>query len=209
MKQQNVPDFDTRPLAEGLRELAGQAADTPGLFDAVAAGARRRSARLRVSGAVLAVGGVLGIAAGVAAWLPASGAGDAISSAAVAPARCPEQAPTGVRSDGPANRLYSGTPAAATLCVYGYSARQSGASVRADQITGSSFKTLIHVLTRARTPGSQMCTAQAVNPEQLLVVQFPDGSSQDLVINLSGCGTVTNGVRTVLLPRELFDLVRY
>ncbi|MEY9934600.1 hypothetical protein ABH926_009268 [Catenulispora sp. GP43] len=206
MKQQ---DFDTRPLAEGLRDLAGQAADAPGLFDAVAAGARRRSARLRVSGAVLAVGGVLGVAAGVAAWQSASGAGDAVSTAAVAPARCPDLPPTAVRSKGPGGRLYSGTPAAATLCVYGFSDSQSGMSARADQITGSSLKTLIHVLTHARTPGSQICTAQAVNPEQLLIMQFPDGSSQDLVVNLSGCGTVTNGDRTVLLPKELFDLLRY
>lgn len=199
-------DLDARPLAEGLHELADQAADAPGLFDAVSAGARRRSARVRVSGAVLAVGGVLGVAAGVATW-PLSGAPNVVTDASratsIAPYRCPAEPPVygrPFRTPGPSDRLFTGTPAAATLCVYKLT--ETATVVHPEQITGSEFKTLAHDLAQAK-PGPLYCPEVVRDhPEHLLVLQYPDGSTQPLVI-MSGCGTVGNGTWSALLPTEL------
>lgn len=204
--QQHQQEFDIRPLADGLHGLAGQAADAPGLFDAVAAGARRRSAGVRASGAVLAVGGVLGIAAGVAVWPSGSGAhvADVQSSVTfIATYHCPAEAPgdTSFSRTGPGKSLLAGTPVVATLCVYGFT--ESGTAVRAERIIGSDLKTLTHDLDHAKSSKSAPCTADLRNPKHRLVLQYLDGSTQDLLIDMSGCGTVEDGAQSVLLPTEL------
>lgn len=208
--RQHHKEFDTRPLADGLHDLAGQAADAPGLFDAVAAGARRRSAGVRASGAVLAVGGVLGIAAGVAAWPsgsgPAPGADEAklqSSVAMVATYRCPAESPgdTSRSRTGSGKPLLTGTPIVATLCVYELT--DSGTAVRAERIMGSDLKVLIHDLDHAKSSESAICTEELRNPEHRLVLQYVDGSAQDLVIDMSGCGTVRSATKSVLLPAGL------
>jgi hypothetical protein len=202
---QQEQEFDTRPLADGLRDLAGQAADAPGLFEAVSAGARRRSARVRASGVVLAVGGVLAVVGGVAAWPSLSGPDNAItteaSTHAVAQAHCPAQSPNGAPAKGPADRLFTGTPAAATLCVYGFTSTSD--TLHPESITGSALTSLTHDLAREKDAGSATCLDERINPEHLLILQYADGSTQELVIDMSGCGTVGNGTRSVLLPNDL------
>jgi len=201
---QQEQDFDTRPLADGLRELAGQAADAPGLFDAVSAGARRRSARLRTSGAVLAVGGVLAVAGGVAAWPALSGGSHGVtadSAHSIAQAHCPAQPPDGNRPAGPAGRLFTGTPGAATLCVYGFT--ETSTTLRSASITGSALTSLTRGLAHGKDPDSAICTMELKNPEHLLILEYADGSTQDLVIDMSGCGTVGTATHRVLLPDDL------
>lgn len=203
-------EFDTRPLADGLHDLAGQAADAPGLFDAVAAGARRRSARVRASGAVLAVGGVLGIAAGVAAWPsgPGSQTPSLASKGPVAHVECPSTPPVSKGSPyaEPPAHLPVGIPAAATLCIYKIT--DNGITARQEVITGSALKALTDDLKHAKSAASALCTAERINPTHELVMQYPGGYLQTLVIDLSGCGTVGNGNWAVLLPTELRQLIR-
>jgi|GEM_PF-3255733 len=204
-------EFDTRPLADGLHDLAGQAADVPGLFDAVAADARRRSARVRASGAVLAVGGVLGIAAGVAAWPSGSGAHVAAlqsSVTSVGTFHCPADPPgdSSLSSPGAGKPLAVGSPVAATLCVYGFN--DTGTTVRTDRITGSALRALVHDLAHGKSSTSAACTLEKRNPMHRLILQYPDGSTQDLTIDMSGCGTVGSGTRSVLLPTDLRQLIR-
>lgn len=198
-------EFDSRPLVEGLHELAGQAAAAPGLFEAVAVGARRRRARVRAaSGAVLAVGGVLAVAGGAAVW-PSSGAGGQAATMAathsIAPVRCPADSPRGPHGKGPADRLFTGTPAAATLCIYGVTV--NGIVLHPESIGGSDLAKLTRDLAHAKSSTNATCTLELINPEHLLVLQYADGSTQELVINMSGCGTVENGSRSVLLPNGL------
>ncbi|WP_194911482.1 hypothetical protein [Catenulispora rubra] len=205
---QQEQDFDTRPLADGLRELAGQAADAPGLFEAVSAGARRRSARVRASGAVLAVGGVLAVAGGVAAWPSPSGGTGAVttdSAHAIAQAHCPAQPPGDIRPSGSAGRLFTGTPGAATLCVYGLT--ETSTTMRSESITGSALTSLTRGLAHGKDPDSAICTMELINPEHLLILQYADGSTQELVIDMSGCGTVGNKAHRVLLPNDLRKLI--
>ena len=202
---QQEQEFDTRPLADGLRGLAGQAADAPGLFEAVAAGVRRRSARVRASGTVLAVASVLAVAGGVAAWPSSSGPDGATtvarSNSFIAAAHCPAQSPDDVRTSGPADRLFTGTPAAATLCIYGIT--ETGIKLHPESITGADLRKLTHDLAHGKSAETATCTLQRINPEHLLILQYADGSTQDLVIDLSGCGTVGTGKRAVVLPNEL------
>jgi hypothetical protein len=204
--QQHQQEFDTRPLADGLHDLAGQAADAPGLFDAVAAGARRRSARVRRSGAVLAVGGVLGIAAGVAAWPSGSGAHEATlqsSVTSISTLHCPADPPgdSSLSDTGASKPLIVGTPVAATLCVYGFD--NSGTTVRTERITGSDLRALTNDLAHGKSSTSAACTLEKRNPMHRLILQYADGSKQDLAIDMSGCGRVGTGTRSVLLPTEL------
>ncbi|MEY9854571.1 hypothetical protein ABH935_000168 [Catenulispora sp. GAS73] len=205
---QQEQDFDTRPLADGLRDLAGQAADAPGLFEAVSAGARRRSARVRASGAVLAVGGVLAVAGGVAAWPSPSGGNNtaaADSAHTIVPAHCPAQPPGNIRPSGPAGRLFTGTPDAATLCVYGFT--ETSTTMRSESITGSTLTSLTRGLAHGKDANSAICTSELRNPEHLLILQYADGSTQELVIDMSGCGTVGTGTHQVLLPDDLRRLI--
>lgn len=206
---QQEQDFDTRPLADGLRDLAGQAADAPGLFEAVSAGARRRSARVRASGAVLAVGGVLAVAGGVAAWPSLTGGNGATTTAAtnssVALAQCPAQSPGNNRASGPADQMFTGTPDAATLCIYGFT--NTGTSVHPESITGSALTSLVRELLHGKDARSAVCTDELVNPEHMLILQYADGSTQSLVIDMSGCATVGTGLHLVLLPDDLRRLI--
>lgn len=208
--RQHQQEFDTRPLADGLHDLAAQAADAPALFDAVAAGARRRSARVRASGAVLAVCGVLGIAASVAAWPSASGAHETSLQSAVTSVgtfQCPADPPgdSSLSHAGAGKPLAVGSPVVATLCVYGFN--DTGTTVRPRRITGSDLEALVHDLAHGKSSTSAACTLEKRNPMHRLILQYPDGSTQDLTIDMSGCGTVGSGSRSILLPTGLRRLI--
>jgi hypothetical protein len=78
-------------------------------------------------------------------------------------------------------------------------------SVEAIPLGGATLEELVAQLADSKAPSA--CPADSIAPTQILIVQAEGQPLQRLVIDFSGCGTVSNGKRSVLIPQMLKDLL--
>jgi hypothetical protein len=208
MSKPEIDEF----LREGLLTGAEQAPAAPGLFEAVAGRVRRnqrRAVRTRIAASALATCAVAGIAVGVVAHPNAPArVVDAVTGGnrGSCPARSEGVEPT----PGSATRLLNGTPTSVTLCRYGFTAGGEPKDVEAIEIEGADLRDLAGRLTEEEDLAKSgiACTMMKIDPTHLLLVSYAGAPTQTLVIDFSGCGSVSNGKRSVQIPASLSDLLR-
>jgi hypothetical protein len=197
-------NLDEATLRQRIQDAVSRPIAAPDLVGNVARRARRNVRRARVATAAGTLA-VVAVAAVAVTRLPVRGE-DATASGPPVSAACPAEPPENVPHPGPSDKLLSGHPGAATLCLYGFS--QSGSTlVDPVDIAGSQWSSMLNALRSAQKQGNTACTAEKIDPRHLLILRYSDHTA-DLVIDLSGCGTVSNGSAERLLPSLVRDLMR-
>lgn len=202
-------DLETR-LSAGLHELASEPVRVaPDLFDRVAAEASRRR-RYRLGTALAATLVVLGLVATGAWALPHRGAptGATPVTAAACPPKAPESRSGPFRPAGPARpgadkRLVPGTPVVATVCrYYGLNLPEPAGTLAHSAVARDGLDALVADL-NAGDPvtGIRFCAADFENLI-LVIVEYRSGPALRVLLDLSGCGTGSNGTLALYTSQQ-------
>lgn len=201
----------------GLRAMAEDAPAAPGLFDAVAEGARRRHAARVRTGSALAVAGM--VAAGAVWWGASSHEADPEPhpTATAPPASTTSESPSfrsfpalacpttvGVpRTAGASDHLLDASSAyLGTLC------ETSGGKVTAVRLAPMDLVTLMHDLAKAPpTPVGYCYPDEDPVPKSSLILRYAGLPDQELLVAGLTCGIVTNGAYAVIMPDDLMNLL--
>lgn len=118
--------------------------------------------------------------------------------------QCPATPPATVDRAGTGDSLISGSPDAATLCTY--ASESSGYLPHASALNDTQWATIESDLEHASITRST-CQSIKIDPTALLILHTPQKGDQQLLIDLSGCMTVSNGTINVFLPQSLEELL--
>ncbi|MBO0880947.1 MAG: hypothetical protein J2P17_11510 [Mycobacterium sp.] len=188
-----------RQLSEALRELVAEPVTRPGLFERVAARARRSRRRRFLTSAVAATITVL---VGVAAWMLPHPTTPAVSSSA-SPVGCPATAPQSLAPAQPADaavRLVPGAPSVATVCRYhGFNQTvPRGTLARRAIVRGNTLAALVAGLNTAPLDRGVPSTCVVDFGEAILIVfGYASGPPVTVSIDVGGCRFARNGQQLV------------
>jgi hypothetical protein len=193
-----------RRIHDGIHAAAEQPIAAPDLLAGVARRARRNARRTRVAGALGAVA-LVAVGSLMVADLPRLGnqGTNGVTSQTTSPTKapvtsCPPDSPAVLPQKGPADALFTGQPTSATLCVY-----DPGGNLKQAAIDGARWAGLEAALRPGEVLGGRTCLSSLVFGKDLLILHYADGTVADLLIDNSGCGTVTNGAASRYAPARL------